>query len=171
MFLNRIRDILISTKLSVFIGKLSFITYIKDIAQVLTGATAWSRVNQVVFISFLGENCFVCILSMIIFCCLWLYLTVFVVVFVVVEKRFYGDVKSDRGSCPRNLFAIANNVEDNNGWASHLAYFSRLLSVGWGHAVDPFWIGRSSFCCLLAVLSPILLDCPGIARVFVSVCG
>ena len=46
-----------------------------------------------------------------------MYLTVFVVVFVVVEKRFYGDVKSDRGSCPRNLVAAANEVEDEEGVA------------------------------------------------------
>ena len=66
-----------------FVGKLFFFTYEKDIVQAPTGATAWSRVNQVVFISFLGDS------------------------FIFVRKRLYGDDESDRGSCPRNLFAAA----------------------------------------------------------------
>jgi len=116
---------------------------------------------------------------MIVCCCLYLYF-VFWLNFIV-EKRFYGDVKSDRGSSPRNLVAAANEV-DVDGWASHVAYFSRLFrGVGWGRAVDPFWIKHSSFCslpvtwghaidpfwirrspfCLPAIFGPILLDCPG----------
>ena len=39
-----------------FVRKLFFLHLLKDIFQVLTGATAWSRVNQVVFISFLGDR-------------------------------------------------------------------------------------------------------------------
>ena len=59
-----------------------------------------------------------------VFC--WLFVFVFVFcLYIIVEKRFYGDVKSDRGSCPRNLFAIANEEYDEG--ASHVAYFSRLF--------------------------------------------
>ena len=83
-----------------FVWKLFYFAQ-KDIVSVLTGATARSQINQVVFISF------------------W------VTVLFLLGSDFTGMVRVTEA--PAQEIWLQLRDEEDDGWVSRVAYFSRLF--------------------------------------------